>query len=550
MGESETVLWIKGQLGAGKSRSEVREMLVGTGYAADEADRLVGLGGTGLDDEGGVAQDSDSCEGENRKVEVSHESWVKVGGYAGACASVAFVVAFLTLVFFDETISNVMFVSFGAVLVIEGFIVANRNSNATIKETIGSAFIGSLILAFVYAIVIMFFGYHLESMHTYGYMSSHAISNAMSTWINFAVIGGSIASIILSLGVTLIMRFVLKRVHVDKINFMKPVVIISVLYILGIGLYCFSGEKIIHEPIDVYWCDGYNSELCDIEKLYEERFIKFTGYSFESYFTLTPNSNNRFVMNVYEIATAMIVYASIVSINMQNEYVRSEYDEMNLYDEYSAVFKGHEESLREFYAKNPEGPYDMLVLTIDRYNIYLNNLKRLIENSKINYNKDAMFKDKEHHLRYIQTKIAINNAIRKRYKPIEKYVMCKGYYALVKEDIMGDIYQYDSFERAPRAIRIKNVSLKDIPDDDKNKEIEIKISPEDTYVSIYDRSDAVKISVNGVPASNVKCEFKSLDVDEEGLCSGLIADDGILPKKIKLELLYREFVPMYLYEGE
>ena len=158
MGESETVLWIKGQLSAGKSRPEVREMLVGSDYAPEEADKMVGLGGGDLDGEGAGVQGADSCEGEKEKVEVSHESWIKVGGYAAATMLIVSAIVIMGILFFDNlsllnsplfTILSVLFVT---------SIIANRMMKSSIKHIAGAIFVSNTVFLAGSIIMLYFAG--------------------------------------------------------------------------------------------------------------------------------------------------------------------------------------------------------------------------------------------------------------------------------------------------------------------------------------------------------------------------------------------------------
>lgn len=550
MGESETISWIKSQLNAGYSSPQIKEMLMNSGYEPENAEKMLDLAAgqnSGSGNSAPIAVGSDSAH--EQKDDVHEESWIKVGGDAGVCASVVFVVVFLTLVFFDKIVSNIMYVSFLGVILIGAFIISNRNAGASIKKIMGSAFVCSLILASIYAILALFFGNHIFNLFNPNmYYSSK--QDIMSIGIAVVVICGIIGIIVLLEISSLIMRFVLKRVNVARVTVLKQIMILGVLYFLGMGLFCFTGPKITHELIDVYWCDGDKGELCEMEKRDEDSFIKATGYSFESYFTQAPNINNRFAMNIYEVATLWRTHINILSIDTQNQYVVSKYDEMNLYEEYyNTIFKGNE---RDFLN------HDGFILIIDNYNLYLNNLKKMIETYEIDYtDKYSMFKDKEQHLEYIQTKIDINNGLKRSYESMELYneIMMGtaelNYYGVIKDDVRHKIFtQYTHFEHSAfTKIKIKNVSFKEVQNDATNKKIEIEIENNGIYYISKQNVEDFLFYVNYAPVNDVTCEFVGLDINEEGTCSGLIRDDGSYPKEIKVTLP-RGHGSTYLYEKE
>ncbi|MEA3342562.1 MAG: hypothetical protein U9Q92_00205, partial [archaeon] len=100
MGESETMSWIKSQLNAGYSRSQIREMLMNSGYDSENAEKMLDLA-AGQDSESGnsVPTAAGSDIAHEQKKEVHEDSWIKVGLHAGACALIVSAVAGLTMMF-------------------------------------------------------------------------------------------------------------------------------------------------------------------------------------------------------------------------------------------------------------------------------------------------------------------------------------------------------------------------------------------------------------------------------------------------------------------
>lgn len=552
MGESETISWIKSQLNAGYSRSRIKEMLMNSGYDSENVDKLLSLAVADDSESGNSAQSADGSDiAHEQKNDVHEESWIKVGGYAGVSVSIAFVVVFLTLMFFDKISSLWSHAAYGAIILFGAFIVANRNSEVSLKRVACSAFVCSLILAVAYIVFAILFGDYVINPDMGG-SESTILFVSMARKILF--FGGIIGIVVLSIVFCLIMRFVLKRVYVKKMNVLKPVALFGGLYLLGMGLFCFTGPKIAHEPIEVYWCEEDGGELCNTEELYERGLIAITGYSIESYFTQVPNTNNRFAMKKYELATVLLTMMNSASIKMHGVEMAAKYEDMNLIDEYyDSVIRKTEFHLDELELEEKRSG-KAVILCVDGYNSYLASLKNMIERHEIDYESDRYesFKDKEQHLKYIQAKIDINNGLKESYKYVKlsEENAHNSYYSSKKIEVIEDtVDDYKRFvnDMSTRII-ITDVSFEDGLEGSIAKKIEIIVKNAGLCEIEYEPED-ILVSVNGIPVSDLECAFKALKVDEEGVCSGTTRDDEPLQKEIILSLPVGPR-STYLYEKE
>ena len=123
--------------------------------------------------------------------------------------------------------------------------------------------------------------------------------------------------------VTVIVRVLMEKLKIPKINILVPIAIFAVLFFTGIAAYSFTGEKIAHDTIDVYWCDKKSdSKLYHREDMYETAQFLITGYRLDSYFSEQVNNNNRLAMNKYELATGIFSMTNFASIGFQDMWVK------------------------------------------------------------------------------------------------------------------------------------------------------------------------------------------------------------------------------------
>lgn len=565
MSESETVLWIKGQLSTGKSSSEVREMLARTGYAAEEAERLISLvmkddALSRNDKKEPIVQPAVENQ-ERKKRSGDEESLVKVGAYAAATMLIVSAIVIMGILFFDNlSVLNYPLFTILSVLLVTS-IIANRMMKSSIIHIAGAIFVSNTIFLIGSIIMLYFVGGYIFNVSIFELDSNEYV---VSPFQLFGGINNALIIMIISgmLGVlplvvvTVIVRALMKKLKIPKLNILMPIAIIAVLFFIGIAAYSFTGAKIAHDPIDVYWCDKKSdSELCHTEDMYETMQFFLTGYRLDSYFSEQPNSNNRLAMNKYELATGIFSMTNFASIGFQDMWVRSVFYEMNRSDDYyDNVVKKSRFNVDEIKNAEEKNRVEALILCMYAYKSYLNNLKTLVEDANIDYgDEDSQFIDKEQHLKYIQTKININNGLEESYKSLKLNA---------EEDLEYSFYRRNtgnSIKDAVRScegffieigtrIRIADVSFGDVQEGSLTKKVEIRVKNMGVNEIEYEAKD-IMIYVNGRPAEDVECTFKVLNVDEEGVCSGTIKNDESLQKRIKL-LLPVGPRATYLYEGE
>ncbi|MEA3342761.1 MAG: Yip1 family protein [archaeon] len=561
MGESETISWIKSQLNAGYSRSRIKEMLINSGNDPENADKLLDLA-AGQDPGNGnsapIAAGSDIAH--EQKKEVHEDSWIKVGLHAGACALIVSAVAGLTMMFFD----NYRLVGYAFLIVIfEASVIANSSQKASFKKIVGSAVVSYFILWGGLMFLMHFFISYIFSVSIFEvYSQVSQVSNfiggfELENYIIMLIIAAVLGIVALQI-FTFIMWFSMKRLKIPKINVLKPIAIFAILYFAAIGVYSFTGEKIVHEPIEVYWCNGNNGDVCDAEDAYEMGLKMTTGYTYESYFTKTPNTHNLLSMNKYMLATGLLSMINFVSIRMEGLYTTEFFDDMDLYDVYfDNVVKRSSFDLDEIKNVRGKNPEEAVLLCIEGYNSYLGNLKKMVNEYDIDYSEGGkrkpdkqMFRNKEQHLEYIQRKIDINNGLKESYKSIKLNIdddFENTYYARNTQDTVKQSVEtcIKLFDDISVRVKITDVSFGSL-EGSETKKVEIniknvgltKIEYEPKYISVY---------VNGRPVVDVECTFKLLKVDEEGVCSGTIKDDEDFPRIITVSLPAGPHAT-YLYE--
>ncbi|RLG12640.1 MAG: hypothetical protein DRN71_05905 [Candidatus Nanohalarchaeota archaeon] len=188
------------------------------------------------------------------------------------------------------------------------------------------------------------------------------------------------------------------------------------------------------------------------------------------------------------------------------------------------------------------------------YKSYLNNLKKLVEDVNIDYGDEySPFIDKEQHLKYIQTKININNGLLESYKNLKLNAEDDSEYSFYRRntgDTIKDAVRSCEgfFIEIGTRIKILGVSFEDIREGSETKRIEIIVKNSGVNEIEYEAED-ILILVNGRQVDDVECAFNVLIVGEEGVCTGTFKDDGEFPKTVDLSLPIGSRAT-YLYEGE
>ncbi len=561
MGESETISWIKSQLNAGYSRSRIKEMLMNSGYEPENAEKIMDLATaheSGSGTSAPIAAGPDSAH--EQKNDVREESWIKVGGYAGVSVLIVSAVAGLTMLFFD----NYRLVGSAFLIVLfEAFVIANSSLKASFKKIVGSAVVSYFILWGGLMILMHFFISYIFSVSIFEvYSQVSQVSNftggfELKNYIIMLIIAAILGIVVLQI-FTFIIWFAMKRLKIPKINVLKPIAIFAILYFAAIGVYSFTGEKIVHESIEVYWCNGNKGDMCDAEDMYELGLKMTTGYTYESYFTKTPNTHNLLSMNKYMLATGLLSMINFASIHMEGLYIAECFDDMDLYDVYfDNVVKRSSFNLDEIKNVRGKNPEEAVLLCIDGYNSYLGNLEKMVNEYDIDYSEggkrkpdEQMFRNKEQHLEYIQRKIDINNGLKESYKSIKLNIdgdLENTYYARNTQDSVKQSVEtcIKFFDDISVRVKITDVSFDGL-EGSIAKKIEIRVK--NVGVIEYEPKD-IPVYVNGIPVSDVECTFKVLKVDEERVCSGTIKDDESLQKEIILSLPAGPRAT-YLYEKE
>ena len=122
---------------------------------------------------------------------------------------------------------------------------------------------------------------------------------------------------------------------------------------------------------------------------------------------------------------------------------------------------------------------EALILCMYGYKSYLNNLKKLVEDVNIDYGDEySPFIDKEQHLKYIQTKININNGLLESYKNLKLNAEDDSEYSFYRRntgDTIKDAVRSCEgfFIEIGTRIKILGVSFEDIQEGSETKRIEI-----------------------------------------------------------------------------
>ncbi len=540
--DEELLLWVNDQLKAGYTLESIKQSLLDSNYNLNDIEKVLSeiqtnnIQTTQISTENTDQETTTKQNKLEQKEPLAETSAFKIGAYSGVTASIATITLVYALVFFDylRTIET-----YGILIgFIATFTIANRSYNSNFKKVFYSSVVSYVILGISTIAASLFTAAYLFNTSILNLLAFDSTKQNIDVLnlmpggqMTFGLIVGFFMGIITFAIINAIIKIILKKINLRKINVLTPVLVIAFIVFLGITLYSFSGEKIPAYTENISHCIGTeNFSICDTEELFDRGMKPVTGYTSKSYFLATPNTNNLFKMNKYSVTTTLLTMENMLLIDQYCVYLKNNFKEESQSKIYkNRIINNVDFKLDELETIKETNPLNAINLCFKTYNSYLTETKKLVTEQNSTTNSLMDTETKNANLKFIDNRIKTNIGLKEKNKHISfnnSNNIDKTFYKKYKFDFLNDaINLCIRFNRQESSyITIKNVNIE-------NQKLTLTVKNEGVYE--FEKTYDTEIYVDGLIIHDKSCDFEQLDVGEEGVCTGTIKNNTTPTKKIK-----------------